>query len=192
MGRDLATQTRVLAKRGLVAHQTCPVEGLIIGVKASRIGPSKFMFEYVVIGETDRILLPSQAMPERVDGLWNHTCFEAFFRFEDGSYLEFNFAPSRQWAAYRFDSYRNGMTLADEDCAPEVFLVSFGPPRLALNAYVRLAQQDSGRVSAIALSAVIEETDGTKSYWALAHPPGKPDFHAPACFALTLPPPEQP
>jgi len=43
----------------------------------------------------------------------------------------------------------------------------------------------------IGLSAVIEETDGTKSYWALRHPPGKPDFHHPDCFALTLgaPPP---
>ena len=37
------------------------------------------------------------------------------------------------------------------------------------------------------LSAIIEETDGTKSYWALAHPPGEePDFHDPACFALEL------
>lgn len=40
------------------------------------------------------------------------------------------------------------------------------------------------------LSAVIEETDGTKSYWAIAHQPGAPDFHSPTCFAATLPPPE--
>jgi hypothetical protein len=34
----------------------------------------------------------------------------------------------------------------------------------------------------------LEEQDGTKSYWALAHPPGdKPDFHDPACFAAHLP-----
>lgn len=39
----------------------------------------------------------------------------------------------------------------------------------------------------IGLSAVIEETDGTKSYWALAHPDGPPDFHDPACFVLELP-----
>ena len=30
---------------------------------------------------------------------------------------------------------------------------------------------------AIGLSAILEEEDGTKSYWALAHPPDKPDFH---------------
>jgi len=38
----------------------------------------------------------------------------------------------------------------------------------------------------LGLSAVIEEADGTKSFWALAHPPGRPDFHHPDCFALTL------
>ena len=40
----------------------------------------------------------------------------------------------------------------------------------------------------IGVSAVIEEVDGTKSYWALAHAPGPPDFHNPACFAHHLPP----
>jgi len=44
----------------------------------------------------------------------------------------------------------------------------------------------------VGLSAVIEEIDGTKSYWALRHPPGPPDFHHPDCFALTLPAPERP
>jgi hypothetical protein len=34
---------------------------------------------------------------------------------------------------------------------------------------------------------VIEETNGRLSYWALAHPPGKPDFHHSDCFALELP-----
>jgi len=41
--------------------------------------------------------------------------------------------------------------------------------------------------SAMGLSSVIEEQGGAKSYWALAHPEGNPDFHAPACFAATLP-----
>ena len=41
----------------------------------------------------------------------------------------------------------------------------------------------------IGLSAVIEERHGRKSYWALAHPPGKPDFHHDDCFAIELPAP---
>ena len=40
----------------------------------------------------------------------------------------------------------------------------------------------------LGLSAVLEEKDGTKSYWALAHPEGdRPDFHDPVCFAARLP-----
>jgi hypothetical protein len=40
----------------------------------------------------------------------------------------------------------------------------------------------------LGLSAILEERDGTKSYWAIAHPDGeKPDFHDPACFAARLP-----
>ena len=40
----------------------------------------------------------------------------------------------------------------------------------------------------LGLSAVLEEKDGTKSYWALAHPlEEKPDFHDPGCFAARLP-----
>jgi hypothetical protein len=39
----------------------------------------------------------------------------------------------------------------------------------------------------LGLSAVIEEMNGRLSYWALAHPPGKPDFHHADCFALELP-----
>jgi hypothetical protein len=40
----------------------------------------------------------------------------------------------------------------------------------------------------LGLSAVIEETSGRISYWALAHPPGKADFHHSDCFAHELPP----
>jgi predicted GIY-YIG superfamily endonuclease len=123
--------------------------------------------------------------PERCDNLWATTCFEIFIQ-PAGSeaYFEFNFSPSTQWAAYQFDSYREGMSAlalavsphiergSDESTVIEVDLDLSDIPNTALN---------------IALSAVIEEKDGTKSYWALKHPPGKPDFHHPDCFALTLP-----
>ena len=38
----------------------------------------------------------------------------------------------------------------------------------------------------IALAAVIEDENGGLSYWALRHPPGKPDFHHPNGFALEV------
>jgi hypothetical protein len=41
---------------------------------------------------------------------------------------------------------------------------------------------DAAQQWQLGLSAALEEKDGTKSYWALAHPPEKPDFHMPDCF----------
>jgi hypothetical protein len=38
----------------------------------------------------------------------------------------------------------------------------------------------------IGLSAVVEATDGSLSYWALAHAPGRPDFHHAHSFGLEL------
>ena len=39
----------------------------------------------------------------------------------------------------------------------------------------------------LGLAAVIEEANGRISYWALAHPPGRADFHQTDGFALELP-----
>jgi len=39
----------------------------------------------------------------------------------------------------------------------------------------------------LALTAILEDDQGVKSYWALKHPPGKPDFHHADGFVLELP-----
>lgn len=140
---------------------------------------------YHLGGALDGLEIPAQANPARRDGLWKHTCFEVFI---DGEgYSEFNFSPSGEWAAYDFAGYRQGMRQR----------VMASPPAIALDAgaghFALEAVFDPGRLNGrLGLSAVIEETDGTKSYWALAHPPGNPDFHHPACFAATLPAPSDP
>ena len=133
---------------------------------------------------------PDWKTPARRDELWKTTCFEFFMCVVgDPGYFEFNFSPSGEWAAYRFDSYRAGMQLLDLDCEPR-FLWEGRNERSVTKVDLELNFLKPGPLQ-IALSAVIEEVDGTKSYWALAHPPGKPDFHHPDCFALTLPAPEQ-
>ena len=38
----------------------------------------------------------------------------------------------------------------------------------------------------LGLSAVVEEENGTLSYWALKHPRDKPDFHCPDGFVFEL------
>src|ERR1700739_2784793 len=73
------------------------------------------VLRYVVSGKLDELALPVATAPARADELWRHTCFEAFIQPSPGkAYYEFNFAPSTQWAAYRFDNYRAGMLAAGE------------------------------------------------------------------------------
>ena len=134
---------------------------------------------------TSRLILPEPVEPSRADELWQSTCFEAFVSSGDQAYAEYNFSPSGQWAAYAFDGPRQGMHNADENI--EVWLEG-GADWIAVEAAVS-ANLASG--SAIGLTAVIEEEDGTKSYWALAHPANghnaPPDFHDPSCFLARLP-----
>lgn len=138
---------------------------------------------YAVYGEVGRVLWPQASEPERVDELWRHTCFELFAPTDDG-YREFNLSPSGAWASYRFDGYRSGMTPSDERA--QVLGLEAAEAWATLEALV----EPPPGATRMGLSAVIEDVDGSISYWALAHPPGKPDFHHPDSFALILPPPE--
>ena len=44
----------------------------------------------------------------------------------------------------------------------------------------------------LGLSVVIEQADGSIAYWALAHPPGRPDFHHADCLACEVMAPQRP
>jgi len=138
---------------------------------------------FIVQGELSRIKLPALAKPYRTDGLWQTTCAELFIKREGTVYDEYNFSPSGAWAAYEFESYRSGMRSKFLDLPP----TCGGHLDFEALYVTGCLPEDTQSAIVIALSAVIEETDGTKSYWALRHPPGAPDFHHPDCFALTLP-----
>jgi hypothetical protein len=152
--------------------------------------PGSLVLRYVVTGLICDLRIPPLVTAARAEELWQHTCFEAFIgTSEDAAYYEFNFAPSTQWAAYRFDGYRSGMCAAAEISAPEIE-VQWSPERYTLRA--SLALDWSSRLPRdarwrLGLSALIEETSGRKSHWALAHPPGKADFHHSDCFAMNFP-----
>jgi len=140
---------------------------------------------YVVAGDMERILLPPPAPSRQADGLWRHSCFEAFFGEEaGGAYAELNVSPSTEWGAYRFAGYRSGMK--DANLPPPRVEVERGDGRFELRVALKLRPGAGNR--RLGLSAVIEETSGNLSYWALAHPPGAPDFHHADCFAIKLPP----
>jgi hypothetical protein len=170
----------------LIPHPATPPKQVeAVGVEVARHGDTLRLEYSVYPASAVRLpVAPSTRTAEgRADGLWQATCLELFVRPSGGEgYLEFNFSPSLQWAAYAFDGYREGMRdLPAQDPALRASAVD---DRYCL-AVEDLPVLPAGPLR-IALTAVIEELDGTKSYWSLAHPAGKPDFHAPENFALTL------
>jgi len=156
-----------------------------IEAKAALASADRLVLSYIVSGQISDIRMPPVAT-ERGEELWRHTCFEVFIRDASGpDYYEFNFAPSTKWAAYRFSGYRSGMSVAAEIDAVSIDAQS------ATDRYTLQASVPLGRLSAVSrkspwhlgLSALIEDRAGHMSYWALKHPPGKPDFHHQDCFA---------
>lgn len=185
----------------LLAHPDVPNSGVRrVAASAEVAGADLLRFQYVL--EADPLLVrvpPPVADAGRTDKLWAHTCFEAFVGLpESPGYLELNFSPSGEWAAYRFDSYRQGMTPALE-AAPRLALRRL-PEALELQAEVQLGDrllaagrdpETPRRRLRIALSTVVEDREGRLSYWAVRHAAGRPDFHHPEGFALVLELPSQ-
>lgn len=129
------------------------------------------------------LILPQPAAPERKDELWKTTCFELFLGQEGTAYQEFNFSPSSRWATYAFADYRAGGQDADMPMAPVIAIRHEGD---AVLCEVCLPRAILAGALCAGVAAVIEEAGGHKSYWALAHGEGRPDFHKRSCFTLQL------
>ena len=154
-----------------------------IEVDAVRSFGGRLDLTYRVLGVTTQLSLPDAAPAQRADELWRHTCLEVFVQaVGEADYLEFNFSPSGQWASYRFDDYRLGM--AASEVVPALAIQRIGGD-LELTATLDLPALADADWH-LALCAVIETVEGRHSYWSLAHPAGKPDFHHAMSFALIL------
>ena len=160
-----------------------------IDVNVELLGRDCVALDYVVTGTIDDLQLSPVLASGRSDRLWENTCFEVFIRPGAGDgYYEFNFAPSTQWAAYHFSRYRGGRRDVTEIDALAIDVQS-GARRYALRTRLKLDRLPELARSAawrLGLSTIIKETNGRKSYWALAHPPGDADFHHADCFAHEL------
>jgi hypothetical protein len=177
----------------LVCHPSMPSsQADSIEVSFERHGDGRLWLRYHVEILLDALILPDEAAPARTDGIWKTTCFEAFLRLPGSkAYIEYNASSSSQWAAYRFDDYRVEMAELPTEIAPEIGCDA-SDSHFALEVDYVLPTEWAEQPLELGLSAVIEESDGTKSYWALAHPPGAPDFHHGDCFAHKLAAPDHP
>ncbi|WP_135209960.1 DOMON-like domain-containing protein [Vitreimonas flagellata] len=170
---------------GLTPHPDFPADAITaLEVEIARAGPERLELVYRVRGDIAGLLVPATADAERTDGLWASTCFELFAKPAGGeAYCEFNFAPSSQWAAYAFDEYRAGMReLALETPAIDMLATD---DAFELRVAVEASALRAG--AHMAVTAVVEEASGARSYWSVRHAPGKPDFHHAESFAIEAP-----
>ncbi|MGR9108624.1 MAG: DOMON-like domain-containing protein [Gammaproteobacteria bacterium] len=172
----------------LICHPNTPCAFVSrIEVKAERKNANAIRLYYKIHGKLDRLSFAPHQKIGRCEGLWRHTCCEAFIKARgNDDYYEFNFAPSTAWALYRFSAYRQDMTAVP---FPEA-------PVLTTRRSVQLFELETSldlkplalcdQPLDLALSVVIETEGGSLSYWAIKHPSGKADFHHPDAFALVV------
>ncbi len=125
-------------------------------------------------------------LPQRRDGLWDHTCFEAFLG----------------WLNRRTTGSSTPLPTAtgtSTPSAPTAALRSWWicPSHLGLSCAVRpgICAATSSSISPpcwpeamqpeIGLAMVVEEQEDRLSYWALSHPGDQPDFHDRRAFLPT-------
>lgn len=174
----------------LPCHTQTP-DAFAVSAGAAWVPGGGLRFTFRLDGDLKRLRLPLPASTARRDGLWRHTCCEAFLALPgEPAYREFNFSPSGEWAAYAFSAYRQPL--------PDDFMPEASPPSIrvghdaaglcleALLAPFWLPGTASG--ADIGLSVVIETVDGALSCRALRHVAPQPDFHQRESFALFLPP----
>jgi hypothetical protein len=169
----------------LLPHPDSPAIALQVSASAT-LEARELVLHYRVSGDTAAVRWPEPAGGGAADGLWHHTCFEAFLAGpEPGAYREFNFSPSGRWADYSFQRPRERDPRAQAPHAPLI------ERRESADGVELVAVLDRRRLPAapwrLGLTAVIEDRQGRVSHWALHHPRPVPDFHDPAGWTLRLP-----
>jgi hypothetical protein len=171
----------------LSAFGDAPAAVRALRARIARDGRAGLRVAFELDAEMAGLALPEFQQPRSAQELWRHTCFEAFVgAAHSDSYYEFNFAPSRAWACYRFERYRDGdmrgveLATLDIDCTRSA-------ARCSLTARFDCPWPiEHWRALRVGLCAVIETRTPSLSYWALAHPRAQPDFHDRAAWLAEL------
>jgi hypothetical protein len=173
----------------LLVHASAPAAAHGMEGTIARAGPGRLKAHWRLQADLSGLRIPESGPVRFTVGLWEHTCFELFARAPGSpAYFEFNASPSRSWAAFAFSDYRVGR-IPRSDLTPPAIAVSAAAGGLTVESLITLPPELAGTAPPaleLALAAVIEDATGALSYWALAHPGPRPDFHHPRSFAARL------
>ena len=148
-------------------------------------GAEGLTLAYQLKGPLEQLVLePAKEQPQRRDGLWQSTCFEAFIGLQgDPGYWELNLSSGGDWNLYRFEGYRSG---GREE--PRIVALPTtqrrGADRLDLTLHVpcRPWMATADPHLELSLTTVLEHRQMGCQYWALRHCGQEPDFHLRSSF----------
>ncbi len=160
--------------------------GVTIQGAITRTGQA-LILSFVLQGNMGDLVLPTTTERTRCDNLWQATCLEIFWA-EEGkkNYWELNLAPNGGWNVYAFTDYRTGMCQEDRIAEPRIE-TERTQESFSLTAELGIGNLHTDNTPLrVGVSGVLQHRDTRLSYWALAHPEAKPDFHTPQSFLLRL------
>lgn len=141
---------------------------------------------YGMTGDLAAVAIPSSTAGNRMDCLWEHTCFEFFLGVPgEANYWEVNLSPSGDWNCYRLMGYREGL-LAESRVERVLFQVLQVKQALCLEANFELLSLGLTGPVELSVTAVVEAADGAVGYWAIAHCGEAADFHLRDSFVVRL------
>lgn len=139
---------------------------------------------FEVYGDIAQLELPPVHSVKLGQDLWQSSCFEMFIACTTHSYRELNFAPDGRCAAADFAGYRRAPTwLRDPVLAHAESWQDAQRYRIDLS-LAGTARPDMA--NHVGLCAIICDKSGAKSWWALQHEAGEPDFHHVSSFLIPL------
>src|SRR5262249_10776694 len=99
----------------LTAHPSTPCAAIrAFDVRVQVRETDLLVLDYALQGDIARWRMPPNGEARRVDELWNHSCFEAFWVTDDSpGYYELISPPWGGGSAYRFPASREGRGPAD-------------------------------------------------------------------------------
>lgn len=139
-------------------------------------------------GNLAQILIPlPNPVPTRKFNLWEETCLEFFLRLQNTTeYWEFNLAPSGDWNVFHFLNYRQNLTEESAYSSLELAVSQLGDV-LSLDLEIDLEPIiHSAPNLDVAITTVIQNSNGELSYWALNHPTSVADFHHQDSFLISF------
>lgn len=122
---------------------------------------------------------------ERGEELWLTTCFELFLK-QGCSYFEYNLSPENHWNAYKFTSYRGGMTPLSDKFAPRLIMNRKWETGWDFTFSIDMRPFKFTKGEVYFSPALILKDQRVTHYFSHTHPSDVPDFHHDKNFIHSL------